>query len=195
MPDHWKTQNTLILRAKDPNDQDAWDEFVTHYQPFIEKCIQNIAHRQNHNEDLLQIVMIELWKSISRFDVDQERAKFRTWMSRVIRNTVIDYLKREKKAPMALEEIPERWNDETEIDRMIEKQWEIHISNLAIERVSKRFTGNAIQVFERSLEGESIENICSDLGITTASAYTLKNRVKKYVMLEIKQLQEYMEVK
>ncbi|MBF0199619.1 MAG: sigma-70 family RNA polymerase sigma factor [Planctomycetes bacterium] len=193
MAEEWKTQNTLLMRAKDPNDHEAWDEFVKYYQPFIEILIYKIAGNHAHKDDLRQTVLLELWKSLARFEIDSARAKFRTWMSRVLRNTVLDYLKRERRQPRATEIFPDEHSTESELDELIQREWEIHLSRIALKNVSKRFTGTAIQVFEKSLEGTPLDEICSEYDLTPGSVYTLRNRVKKYVMLEITRLQERLE--
>ena len=72
-------------------------------------------------------------------------------------------------------------------------EWQNFIANKAMERVKKTFSGQAVEVFERSLRGEKIGDIASELGLEESSAYKLRSRVKDNLKREIKQLQQDLE--
>jgi len=55
------------------------------------------------------------------------------------------------------------------------------------------FSGNAIEVFLLSLEGETSENISTQLGLSKESVYVLKHRVKKRFTEEVILLRREME--
>ena len=56
------------------------------------------------------------------------------------------------------------------------------------------FTGNAFEVFALTLEGKSVEEISSELGLRKDSIYVLRNRVKGRLQREIQQLRHDLEV-
>jgi RNA polymerase sigma-70 factor (ECF subfamily) len=62
------------------------------------------------------------------------------------------------------------------------------------EKYCRGFSGKAIQVFQMSLDGNEVEEICCELSLSKDSVYTLKNRVKKYLIREIKKLREELEL-
>ena len=47
MSEEWKTRQSLVLRAKDPTDEEAWADFVKYYERFI----YHLLHRMNVNAD------------------------------------------------------------------------------------------------------------------------------------------------
>ncbi|NQZ56658.1 MAG: RNA polymerase sigma factor [Lentisphaeraceae bacterium] len=190
----WNTRQTLLMRAKNPDDETAWEEFVGYYKDFLGIVIYKITGHKRFSDDLLQAVLLEIWRSLPNFETDPERAKFRTWMSRLVRNTVFDQLKKEYKQLKIREDIPIAQISPPELEDIIRREWEIHLSRLAIKNISERFTGKAMQVFELSLAGHSIDDISHQLSISKDSAYTLKNRVKKYLIREIKRLREELEL-
>jgi RNA polymerase sigma-70 factor (ECF subfamily) len=192
--DKWNTRQTLLMRAKDPNDQAAWEEFVLFYRDFLKIVIYKINSTHSFSEDFLQAVLLEVWRSLPRFEPDAERAKFRTWLSTLVRNTVLNQIKKElKQNKIRQEMIPDAQPSVPELDQMVQREWELHISRLALENISQRFTGKAMDVFNLSLKGKSVDKICAELNITPESAYTLKNRVKKYLVREIKRLRTELE--
>ncbi|MDD7986872.1 sigma-70 family RNA polymerase sigma factor [Lentisphaera marina] len=192
--DNWHTRQTLLMRAKNPDDQVAWEEFVSYYKNFLKVVIYKINPSTSLSEDFLQAVLLEIWRSLPRFEVDAERAKFRTWLSVLVRNTVLNQIKKEQKQNKIRQELePQVEPNQAELDQMVQKEWELHISRLALENISQRFTGKAMDVFKLSLKGNTIDQICNELKITPESAYTLKNRVKKYLVREIKRLRTELE--
>ena len=40
--EQWKTRQTLIARARDPNDSQAWDEFTGYYASFIRMVLMQL---------------------------------------------------------------------------------------------------------------------------------------------------------
>jgi RNA polymerase sigma-70 factor (ECF subfamily) len=77
---------------------------------------------------------------------------------------------------------------ESDLDQRIEAEWTTYVANLAMERIRGQFQGRAIEVFELGLDGVPLEEICARTGLTTASAYTLRKRVKKRLFQEIRAL-------
>lgn len=196
MSDEWKTRQSLLMRAKDPTDEEAWAEFVTYYEKFI----FHLLHRMNINaddfEDMVQVVLVKLWKNLQSYDL--RKAKFRSWLAHVVRNAVYDYFAREKRRSVAMQKEHEianhlRETPATEVEAMIEKEWIIYLTGLAMDRMRKVFSGEAVHVFELSLEGKSAEEIARQLNLKITSVYTLRNRVKARYIKEIHALMVQLE--
>ena len=75
----------------------------------------------------------------------------------------------------------------------MEHEWEIHLTNLALENIAPLFTGKAVDAFRMTLAGKSVEEIAKALDLKDNSVYRLKNRVKERLILEIKHLREELE--
>ena len=97
MSEEWLTRQTLLLRVKDKEDEHAWDDFVTYYEPFIKKIIFFLNVQENDRDDLSQEILIKLWKSLAGFNYDEKKGRFRTWLKTVIRNTTYDYFRKKKR--------------------------------------------------------------------------------------------------
>ena len=192
MSDKWVTRHTLLQRAKDKNDHKAWEEFVSYYQNFIGMLIYKMRFSGTDSDDLTQEILIHLWKNLAVYDKD--KASFRTWMSTVVKNTILKYYRtasRESKRRDLAAEQQEitAFLDSTpgsELEQMIEDEWKEYVSNLALERIKGMFSGNAVEVFTLSLKGLSTEEISSHLDLKKESVYVLKNRVKARFMEEIR---------
>ncbi len=189
MTERWKTRKSLILRAKDPDDSQAWEEFVQYYQRFI----FHVLHRMNVSsadfDDLVQNVLLKLWKSIAGYD--STKARFRTWLGVVVRNAVYDQFTETKRQRALLEQEIEslrmlEQQPASEIEQLVEEEWADYVTSIALRRIEKLFSAESVQSFTMSLDGTSAQEIAEALNLTVDSVYTLKSRVKARFIKEIK---------
>ncbi|MBF0197993.1 MAG: sigma-70 family RNA polymerase sigma factor [Planctomycetes bacterium] len=194
MEQHWQTQYTIIRRATLQTDERAWDDFFKCYQGYVSTIIHKQQPRRPDHEDIVQTVLVKIFKNLSKFEPGGP-AKFRTWLYTLIRNAFIDYLRvhdknktvdvcdSEGNLPQSL--IPQT---EPEIEKIAEDEWRAHISNLALKAAEEHFSGKAVMVFKMSAEGVDVDTIANDLGINKRTVYTLKNRVKTFLIKQINEL-------
>ena len=180
----------------DPGSSD-WDVFLRYYEPFVRRTLIGMGTKHEDVDDVCQLVLSRLWQELTKYKRDETRARFRTWLTRLIINVAInEYWKRKRAQAVGnyrsetLEELASKSSD---LEKMIEEEWQRHVARLALERVKNMFSGNAIDVFLRSSQGESSEAISDSLGISLQSVYVLKNRVKTRLVHEVKRLQEQLE--
>ncbi len=72
-------------------DKDLYARLMDKYHNEIFKYVYNMVYNYNQTEDLLQEIFFKLYKSLKKFD--STKASFRTWLYRVSKNHVINYLK------------------------------------------------------------------------------------------------------
>ena len=198
MSEEWVTRQTLLMRVKNQDDEEAWNDFVSYYSTFIQVILKYLNVSQNDIEDLSQEVLLKIWKALGKLNYNSEKARFRTWMNTVIRNAVIDFHRSknrkiktiDSKEDIDTESFPLN-NDE--FSRIIDKEWRAHITNLALESIRPTFKGNAMQVFELHLSEMPTKEIAEELEIAEASVYKLRSRVEEKLIQEIKRLKAELE--
>lgn len=196
MPPSQDTQYTLIQRAFNTSDNAAWDELVEHYKRFIYYVLKQIGVRNSDIEDITQKVLMALTKSLPNYD--RSKGRFRSWLSTVIRNIALTHLKEEHSYKQKVERLEDplylqQLEQSERTEQIIEKEWATYISTQALERVRKIFKGQAVEVFELSLNGLNAEAIAKQTDLTISTVYTLKKRVKKRLYLEILELTKDLE--
>jgi RNA polymerase sigma-70 factor (ECF subfamily) len=191
--EHWKTRQTLIARARDPNDSQAWDEFAGYYASFIRMVLMQLRTPLDDLEDLSQTILVKLWQSLSTVELGRDHARFRTWLGTVIRNTFYTHcsqtasrIRRETDAAVANVVPPD-------IEEIIESEWRKHIIALVMERLHASFSGKAMDVFTMTLDEKSVDDIASALELTKDSVYVLRNRVQSRFRKEARQLGSFLE--
>ncbi len=191
--EQWQTRLTLVDRARDLNDNHAWNEFTDYYAGFIRMVLMQLQAPLDDLEDLSQTILVKLWKNLSTVELDRDHARFRTWLGTIIRNTYYTHCsqaasrKRREAAATTADVVP------PDIEDIIESEWRKHIIALVIERLNASFSGKAMDVFSMTLDGKSADDIASALELTKDSVYVLRNRVQSRFRKEARQLRSYLE--
>ncbi|MCM8532292.1 MAG: sigma-70 family RNA polymerase sigma factor [Lentisphaeraceae bacterium] len=193
----WNTRLSLIQRAKNTEDQSAWDDFVKYYKSFIEVVLYESRVPLTESQDLCQDILIKVWKGLPKYEYQKGKAKFRTWLSMVIKNAMINHMKKlARKKPnseVPLNEAITVEIDESDIEKIIKNEWMNHLTSVALDNVSQAFSGQAIEVFKLSLKGRTAKEISAELSITEDSVFVLRSRVKSKVVKEIELLRSEIE--
>ena len=190
----YSTRQTLLMRAQDPEDNNAWEEFIKFYRPFICKILRRMKISLNDFDDLVQDVLVKLWKGLPKYD--SQKAKFRTWLSRVTRNTVISFI-RTKSSRLDLAKMESYEADEisfinsfseSALEKIFEEEWRTYICSLALEKIETLFTGKAVAAFKLSQKGKSPAEIALEMGLSKDSVPVLTSRVRSKFTAELKSL-------
>lgn len=191
--DLYLTRKTLLIRACDQKDQQAWEEFVAYYRPFIGIILRYLYVKEHDIDDLSQTVIINLWKKLDSFD--PSRSKFRTWLSTVIRNAVTTFKIKDSKDRNRDNKYFEEHKkvSDDELERAFDEKWKTYLTNVALENIKKNFSGKAIEVFLMSLNNTPIEEISEKLDLKENSVYRLRKRVQEQLMFEVKRLKRELE--
>ncbi|EMI55634.1 RNA polymerase sigma factor [Rhodopirellula sallentina] len=191
------TRESLLRRAQADAHGSAWEELLQYYEPFVRRTLRAMGVEEGEADDVCQQVLAHLWGRLVDFQPDHERARFRTWLTRIIRNTAVsEYRKRMRRQRVSFAEssiLESLAGDSSDIEQRIEDEWQRYLVDLAMERIDEIFSGNAVEVFLRSVEGESAADIGQSLGIHVDSVYVLKNRVRRRLVHEIKVIREMLE--
>ena len=189
--DFYKTRRTLLERLHDRNDDSSWKEFVETYRGYIFVVIRRMGIDETSAEDLVQQVLVKLWDKLPEFSYDSKR-RFRSYVATITRNKVNDFV-RSLRAEQ--NRIDKKYSDDSlkvievpEVEVIAQQEWELFIANRALQNIRESFSGNAIEVFERMLNGEDPEEIAATLEIKKNSVHQLNKRVKEKMIEEIKRL-------
>ncbi len=196
MAPKYETSYTLIGRALDLDDHDAWEQLNEYYSKFIYYLLTNMDVRNEDRDELHQIVLIRLMKALKQYD--QKRGKFRTWFAELVRREVLGFFRSQKTFQNSMpsleaENVPEQSIDESDLDQQIQQEWKSYMIQVVMGRLRTRFRGNAIEIFELGSQGYKTDEICEKLGLSHSTVYTLRKRVKNFLREETESLTKNME--
>lgn len=175
----------------------AWDEFVEYYGSFVRMVISKMQVASADAEDVSQDVLIAIWKNLSNFEPDQKRAKFRTWLSTIIRHQVFNSKKAQRRYQSKIDHLKSQDPQpisESELEAIIERDWKQNLTQKALKNCEQHFNGAAMEVFKRSLAGQDNKNIAKELNLAESSVRTLKGRVQQAMIKEVSHLIQAWEI-
>ena len=190
----YTTSPSLLLRIRDPNNTDAWNEFVEIYSPIVRRYSLQRGLQTSDVEDITQDVMATVATSIRKFDYDPRRGKFRSWLGTVTANRIKTLLARNSRRKGKLQPVqaPEPADDRY---RDPDSEWVTifseRIFRIACERIRAISSETAWQCFESTwIHNLSPQEVAGRLEIAVHAVYVNKSRVLKRLEKEVQHLAE-----
>jgi RNA polymerase sigma-70 factor, ECF subfamily len=178
------TRASLLLRLCDPEDHEAWVEFVTLYEPVVYRSLRRHGLQDVDARDVMQELLLIVSRSVDRWEPTGQRGSFRAWLRRVTRNLVIHWLKQRERqaAPLGggdlqslIDDLPAAEDpDSIEFDR------ELH--RALFQRASQCVRGEVRPAtwdafWETAVLGKSATEASTKLGMTVSAVRVAKCRV------------------
>src|SRR5262249_54824728 len=191
------TRASLLVRLRDPRDQDAWQEFFQVYSSVIYGFGRRQGLQDADAADLMQDVLRRVAASADKLDYDPRRGTFRGWLYTITRNRLYDLTDRKRKQVQASSgsDMLERLNREPAggdgNDAAWNQEYQQGILRWAMERVRGEFQEPTWQAFVLTAqEGKSPQEAAAQLQISPGAVYVAKSRVLARWRSEVQQWSE-----
>ena len=134
--------------------------------------------------ELVQRVLMAVARAVDRFQPDQKRARFRTWLHTITHNEFCRQFANAKKQPTSgdsairelVQSLPAKSLPTDHDDFSIE--YRRAVFRWAAEIVKKQVTLSTWEAFWRTkIDDESTEAVAADLGLTIGAVYIARSRV------------------
>jgi RNA polymerase sigma-70 factor, ECF subfamily len=190
-----ETHPSLLLRLRDRDDQEAWDQFSTLYRPVVYRMAMAFGMQPADAEDLAQHVLSAILQSIERFEPDDTKAQFRTWLRTVARRSILNALTRRafdvaeggSSALMRLTEEP----DATEESQTLTLHYRREIFREAASQIRVEFQSETWTAFWRTVvDAEPIDHVAKELGRSRGNIYTARSRVMARLKQKVQELDD-----
>lgn len=192
-----ETRPSLLLRIKDPHDQQAWNEFFEIYHPLILRLVGQRGLQDTDAREVTQEVLVSVAKSISRWETDTARGSFRGWLARVTRNLVVNFLIRQSRHPRGsgdsnfalwLDQMP---SPETDESRFFELEHRRQVFLWVVDEIQPEFRETAWQAFwQTCVAGRDVADVCRDLNLTAGALYVARSRVMKRIREKVEEAEQ-----
>ena len=197
MPEAASTQVSLLIRLRDTADADAWGQFVEIYSPLVFNFARRCGMQESDAADLVQEVMGEVTKSIARFDYDPQIGRFRSWLYKIAKRTIIRLQQRRKKQPTATGDsetfrlIANQPDAHDDVQDYWDREYQSHLINWAADKIQGQFRAETWQAFwQTSVLERSPQEVASELGMSVGSVYVAKSRVMKRLAEKIQEIDD-----
>ena len=191
-----ETSHSLLLRVKNPDNREAWEQFVKIYRPVIFRTAlaRGLQHADAH--DLAQQVLMSVAGAIGRWEQQSQSTKFRHWLRRVTKNAILNALTRQPKDRASGDSaIGDLLQDVKEQDpattALIDNEYRRELYKQAAKAVEANVQATTWEAFDLTVvQGIDIETAAARLGKTTGAIYTARSRVMLRLRDVIAQLEK-----
>ncbi|MCH2205521.1 MAG: sigma-70 family RNA polymerase sigma factor [Lentisphaerales bacterium] len=192
----WVTNPTLLQRVKNVYDDSSWDEFNKYYRPYIMMITKGLNMRHNDAEEIVQLIMIKIWKNIPKFNYNPNRGHFRGWIRTITVNSVRNYIDTKAYKQLSLDKMHET-GEKTDVDdsfsesaigKIADQEWENYICTMAWDNVKHHFSESVQNVFTELSKGTDCDVIAEKLDLKRNSVYKYRKRINERLFKEIRKL-------
>jgi RNA polymerase sigma-70 factor, ECF subfamily len=155
-------------------DQRAFDEIVTRHGPFALRVARRLIPDAAVAEDVVQEAMIRAWSQARHFD--PSRARFTTWLYRIVANLCIDHRRRVQPAQM-----PEEFDavdPAVGADEMLETDETRTALARALRELPARQRAAMTLVYDEGMSGAEAARV---LGLSAKAVERLLARARSYL--------------
>ncbi len=186
------TDENLLLRLGDPQDQEAWYEFASIYRPMICRVGRRLGLQDADAENLAQVVLAKVGDRVVEWEAGKPAGSFRRWLSRVAKNAALDAIRRVK---------PDAGRGGTSLLfqlRQIEKSSDFSGTLLRLElereafrwaasRIRDEFTADTWTAFwDTMVDGKPCADVAKQLEKSLGAVYIARTRVVQRLKSELK---------
>jgi RNA polymerase sigma-70 factor (ECF subfamily) len=193
-----RTRSTLLMKVRDPADGQAWGEFVALYEPLLRAYVRQRGLSEDDIDDVVQEVFARLVKTLPEFELDRQRANFRTWLWPICRSAFVDWARRRRRRAKAEDAWLHRLSEEPpECESESDPEWcdlyRRRILTFALERVRVRSRPQSWACFERHiLQRRPSAEVAAELGLTAnmvdVNCSRIVDRVRRFCLEYLEEL-------
>jgi len=189
------TRPSLISRIC-KGDEISWQDFYRTYRPLILLRGGDYVLREDEKEELVQQVILDMFKRASAFTYDRQKGKFRSYLKTIINHKAID-IKRLRNPNMvsvesdelSIEDFPDLTPDA--LNNSWDEEWQMHLMVQGLEELKTQVEPTTFQAFELyALKGQTADEVAKFLEISKNAVFVAKSRCVERLQKIIRELEE-----
>jgi RNA polymerase sigma-70 factor (ECF subfamily) len=178
------TRASLLLRIRNPRDEQSWVEFAAIYEPLVYRLARQKGFQDADAQELTQEVLLAVANAIERWVPDPQRGSFRGWLFRIARNLMVNFLARERRHPHGVGDTDfARWLKDQpapdgEESAHFEREYRREVFRWAAEQIRGEFHSATWQAFWGTcVDGRGIPEVAKSLDMSVGKVYVARSRV------------------
>lgn len=179
------------MRLRHAEDAAAWQTFVETYAPLVYNFCRSRSLQDADATDVTQEVLLEVSRSMPRFEYQPERGRFRNWLGTLTRRRLAQFFKRRERGGAAQPAADVEEIVAPEADTEWTAAFHARVLEVALQRIRPEFEPRTWQAFERVWRDNLPALEASrELAVPIDAVYVAKSRVLKRLREEILLLAE-----
>ena len=191
MPLFPDTRDSLVARLAEPDDHEAWREFVAAYGPAVYRLARKRGLQPADADDLTQRVFLAVARAVGGWKPDPARGRFRSWLATIARNAAVNALSRRPPDAAAggtglLELLAGQPEPDERTRDAVRLEARRGLFRLAAARVRGEIGEATWEAFRlTAVEGRSAEAAAATLGKTVGAVYAARGRAIRRLREEV----------
>ena len=189
------TTNTNMLDDLKNDIPDGWSDLIQKYTPLVFYWARGSGFTDDDSSDITQNVFASVHQSINNFQKNKPSHSFRSWLWKITRYRICDYIKQNEGKPQArggaeIQQIlkehaaPSIETDDRDEDPMV------ILLHIAMANISSQVSEKTWQAFEMLMfESMSFQEVAEKLNMSETAVRVTKSRMIKRLKDEIINLQ------
>jgi len=185
------TRASLLVRLRDPNDREAWRQFVEVYAAVVYGFARRRGLQDADAADLMQEVFRAVAAAAGRLEYDPKRGTFRGWLYTVTRNKLYTFLDGQRRQVRGSGDSADqqRLQEQAETSEEWDQEYQRRTFAWAAEQVRDEFQEKTWQAFwQTAVEGGDAKAVGQKLGLSPGAVYVAKSRVLARLKEKVKLL-------
>jgi len=191
------TRASLLLRIRNPNDVQAWRQFVDVYASLIYGFLRKRGLQDADAADLVQDVLRSVSGAIGKLEYDRSRGTFRSWLFTITRNKMYSFLESQSRQVRgsgdsgAIAILEEKAVAPDDSEGQWEEEYQRRTFAWAVERIRGEFQESTFSAFwKTAVEGLNPKGVGDELGMTPGAVYVARSRVLARLREEVGKLKD-----
>ena len=178
------TRASLLIRLRDGQDSDAWNEFHDLYAPLLYHYARARGLNHEDAEDVRGECYAALVRQLRDFEYDRTKGSFKSWLRTMVGRRVIDRLRkrRELRADTGLlRELPDD-DPASDRDEVWDAEWQRQHLRFCVDQVKSDVAEQTWRAFRMLAEDNAaVPDVCDALGMNANQVYKAKARMLSLV--------------
>lgn len=189
------TSKTLLERING-NDEVSWQEFYEQYIPLIRLRGRDFHLNQEERDELVQNVMLEIFKVHNTFHYDPAKGKFRNYLKTITTHCAIRLRNQRPPENFSLdagitepESLMELEN--SFFDQRWQEEWESHLLDEGLRLLRERMEPLSYQAFYLyAIKQVPPGDVAEKLGLSVNTVYIAKSRALAFLRDQLKMVED-----
>lgn len=171
--------NNEVIDLLQKGDRSTFKKLFDYYAPIFKGICYRYTGSNEKSDDIIQDVFVKIFRKVSSYNAE---GNFEGWMKRIVVNSCLDYVRREKRFDLILDESPLESST----------TWDVPLSDLGVEEMVElinKLPAGLKAVFNLNVfEGLAHKEIGEQLNISESASRAQLAKAKAKLKIELKKL-------
>lgn len=179
----WVTTTQLLDDLKTTDDEAAWTEFCSHFQPVIIRFAVKLGLSKVEAEDAAQETMAAFFKSFKEGKYDPGKGRLSNWLFGISKRVILNLRGRQPLEHLIADKSTGTsfWDmvqDDKTLGRTWELEWQQMVMKRCMEQVRQEFEPKVFGAFRLyAIEQFPVEQVCDRFDMSRNAVYIAKSRI------------------